>query len=273
MKLPLETRNIKPHKDAEKLGNTYRADGLQDGVHTGGVYRWQSEIWKPLDGRPYMNADFVCPTLEAEFLEAMQDLASFPKNWRVEIANGRKWLVRPEVMVLSEKDCQHLSRDVVLQIEQDVMECNRRGWEVNDAFQVAFDRNTYQYFILDCSSAQKMSGKGAYAANEFDRIMRFFKLCGLDSLVELRQNARHLLSPLEFCDKHPEAMNGDYKHVYASFNRPFSLMWASLGQDCILEHQKRDGNRVPHTWIVTQEPLPDDKVFAYELTWAYSKLR
>ena len=271
MKLPLETRNIKPHKDAEKLGNGYRADGLPDGVHTGGVYRLNDEIWKPLDGRPYMNADFVCPTLEAEFLEAMSDLPSFPKNWRVEIANGRKWLVRKEAIVLDEKDYRDLAKDIILQIEQDVMECNRRGWEVNDAFQIAFDKESYQYFILDCSSAQRMTGSCAYAANEFDRIMRFFRLCGYESLVKLRQNARSLLSPLEFGEKHPEARDGNYKHVYASFNRPFSLMWARLDQDVILEHQRRSDG-VPHTWVVTQERLPESKMYDYELTWAYSRL-
>lgn len=271
MKLPLETRSIKPHKNAEKLKNGYRVDGLPDGVHTGGVYRWQGEIWKPLDGKPYANADFVCATLEAKFLVEMQDLPSFPKNWRGEISNGRKWLVRKEAIILDEKDYRNLDKDVILQIEQDVIEANLRGWEINDAFQIAFDKDLYIYFILDCSSAHKMSGTGAYAANEFDRIMRFFKLCGYESLAKLRQNARHLLSPLEFCEKHPEAWDGDYKHVYASFNRPLSLIWARFDCDVITEHQNRDAG-VPFTWIVTQEPLPESKLYDYELTWAYSRI-
>ena len=270
--LPLSTRNIKPHKDADKLGNGYRADGLPDGIHTGGVYRYNGEIWKPLDGRPYANADFVCPTLEDKFLEVVADLQTFPKNWRVENANGRRWLVRPECIVLTEKDLHNLDKDILLQIEQDVMEANRRGWEVNDAFQIAFDKTTYLYFILDCSSAQQMTGQGAYAADEFDRIIRFFKLCGYDQLAQLRQNAKHLLSGFEFLDKHPEAWENSYPHVYASFNRPFSLMWARLGQECILEHQQRS-DAVPHTWIVTKEPIPNEKLYDYELTWGYSRIR
>jgi len=269
--LPLSTRDIQPHQDAVKLEASVRVDGLPDGVHTGGVWEWQGEIWKPLDGRPYMNADFVCPTREAEFLEAMADLPSFPKNWRVEEANGRRWLVRPKMIVLDARQYMHLDKRFVLQVEQDVMEVNRRGWEVNDALLLAFDKDTYSYMILDCSSAHEWKGKGAFAANEFDRIMRLFKLCGLDHVAQLRQNGRHLLSPLEFDYNHREAQAGDFRHVYGSFSRPFSLTWASLDQACILEHQKRSDS-VPHTWIVTEEPLPEDKLYSYELTWAFSRL-
>jgi len=270
--LPLSTRDIPPHQDAVKLESSVRPDGLPDGVHTGGVWEWQGEIWKPLDGRPYMNADCVVPTREAEFLEAMADLPSFPKNWRVQEANGRRWLVRPPVIVLEPKHYVHLDKGIVLRVEQDIMEANRRGWEINDALLLAFDKSTYTYFILDCSSAQEMKGKGAFAANEFDRIMKLFKLCNLEPLAKLRQNARHLLSPLEFEYKHPEAADLNLRHVYASFSRPMSSSWARFDQPVIFEHQKRDEG-VPHTWIVTEEPLPEDKLYDYELTWAFSRLR
>ena len=272
MNLPLSIRDVKPHYAAEKLPNGYRADGLPDGVHTGGVYRYNGEIWKPLDGRPYMNADFCYPTLEAEFLDEMSDLASFPRNWRVEDANGRKWLVRPEVYVLGEKELRNLDKEVVLQIEADVREANRRGWEVNDAFQIAFDEAVCRYFILDCSSAQRMNGQGAYAADEFDRIIRFFKLCGYDALAKFRQNARHITSSIEFLEAHPETIDSDALYVYASFSRPLSLMWARLGDDAILEHQMRDGAIVPHTWVITKKPLSPDILYQHELTWGYSRV-
>lgn len=272
MQLPLETRKIRPHPSAQKLGATYRADGLPDGVHTGGVWRYRGEIWKPLDGRPYANADFVCPTLEDVALDELDDLYSFPHNWRVEDRNGRRWLVRKEALVLSESDYCALDKRIVLQIEHDIREANQRGWEINDAFQIAYDWDLARHFVLDLSSAHKMTAKtGAYAADEFDRINRFFKLCGLDSLAALRKNARHLLSPLEFEYKHPEAQDGDYRHVYASLDQAFCLTGADLRQDCILEHQKRaDG--VPYTWIVTEQPLSHSAIERLGLTWAYSRL-
>jgi len=53
----------------------------------------------------------------------------------------------------------------------------------------------------------------------------------------------------------------------------FVLNKARLGQDCILERtEKRIGGEIPFTWIVTQELLPESKLYDYELTWAYSKL-
>ncbi len=49
--LPLPIRAIGPHPDAVRLRGT-RADGLPDGVHTGVVWLWDQEVYKPDDRRP-----------------------------------------------------------------------------------------------------------------------------------------------------------------------------------------------------------------------------
>jgi hypothetical protein len=63
--LPLSIRDVAPGPDFTRLTGT-RPDGLPDGVHTGGA--WLSpdgrEVWKPLDARPYANADGHIPASE-----------------------------------------------------------------------------------------------------------------------------------------------------------------------------------------------------------------
>jgi len=83
--LPIEIRNVPPGPGFTRLDGKTNGD-LPEGVHTGGV--WVSpdgaEYWKPLDGRPWVNADYHVPTREAECLEMMAREPAFPRNWRVE---------------------------------------------------------------------------------------------------------------------------------------------------------------------------------------------
>ena len=68
----------------------------------------------------------------------------------------------------------------------------------------------------------------------------------------------------------PEAVDGEWVHVYASRNRPISPTWASVPQ----AHYVHDdwGKTGVHTWVVTPEPVSDKKIFDYELTWAHGPL-
>ena len=90
---PLSIRDVSPSPGAVRLTGT-RQDGLPDGMHTGGAWLCGEEVWKSLDGRPYANAECHYSTLEADVLEEMADKPLFPRNWRIEEANGRRFLVR-----------------------------------------------------------------------------------------------------------------------------------------------------------------------------------
>lgn len=98
MKLPISIRERKPFQNA-LLISAARYDGLPEGTHTGGAYVYEDKVYKPLDARPFMNAKYHLPTLEAEMLEQLSDLHSFPKNWTVETHNERRWLVRKKAFV------------------------------------------------------------------------------------------------------------------------------------------------------------------------------
>jgi hypothetical protein len=259
---PLSIRDVAPCEGAERLTGT-RPDGLPDGVHTGGAWLVGGLVYKPLDGRPYMNAECHIATQEAECLEAMAGRDLFPRNWWIEERNGRRFLVRRKAYILEPGD---MDKDMLLRVERAVRGMNAAGWEMGDAISIGLDPKTYEYFIVDLSSAHRMTGKGAWAANDWTHIRRLFEAAGADWLLLFRQNARNVTHSAEWTLEHY-----GYEHVYASFPRPISLMWASLG-DVLLVHTERAnwGKAIPHTWVVSREPLDEDMLRRYELTWGWS---
>jgi len=81
-----------------------------EAIHTGGYLSLDGmEVWKPLDAKPYANADYRVETREADVLHLMAGQPGFPRNWRVEESNQRRWLVRPVCKVVG----QTFSRDDV----------------------------------------------------------------------------------------------------------------------------------------------------------------
>ena len=168
--LPIEIRDVAPGSGFTRLDGKTN-DGLPDGVHTGGV--WVSpdgaEYWKPLDGRPWANADYHVSTREAECLDVMAGEPAFPRNWRVEEAgmvtvddatHTRCWLVRGKAWVVPDDwpACRQtgpadaLRLEHVLEVERGLRLLNARGWTVGDSLKVAFDREG-RPFILDLSCA------------------------------------------------------------------------------------------------------------------------
>ena len=274
-KLPLSIRDVKPFPEAVRLTGK-RSDGIPDGVHTGGAYLLDDEVWKPLDGRPFQNADYHLPTLEAQALELMADEVCFPRNWHVESRNGREWLVRRRAHLLNPKD---LSDRDIFHTEQGVRLMNKRGWEIGDDLSLAYDGETYQLFIVDLSCAHPQEGKHAYAADEYRRVLKLFRAAGYDFLASTRERAIHLLGdPLHF-EVRTEQPVDDFRFVYGSFNRPISRGWATLPDDAVFIDSNRwfddigieffrDG--VPHTWVVTREKLNTDIAFRYELQMCWS---
>lgn len=269
--LPLSIRDVSPSPDAIRLTGT-RPDGLPDGVHTGGAWLVGDLVYKPLDGRPYANCPGHVPTQEVECLEAMAGQPGFPRNWHVEEINGRRFLVRPKCLTIPDDiPYSHLNTNRLLQVEQMVRGLNKAGWELNDPISLAIAPHDYDPFILDLSAAfyRGPGDKGCYSADDEWRVLKFFEDCKADLLIKLRNNARHAVNEYEWLIEYP-----DYRHVYGSFNRPMSDWWATIET----EHayiQNPDPNwtdAVPHTWVVTKTPLPQDVIDKYELRWGWSPI-
>lgn len=274
--LPISIRDVPPHPKAKRLNGT-RPDGLPDGVHTGGAWLWEDRVYKPLDARPYVNADCHVRTNEVEFLEEMSDVDLFPKNWILEEHNGRQFLVRDEAITpKTEHDYhQYVSVELAFKVEQAIREANRRHWELGDAISLAYAKG--EWFILDCSNAFRRSENlpSHFRANEEYRILKFFRLCGYDVLAERRDRGHHAVSSLEFLQKKEDLSKADvaFQYVYGSYSRPFSLVWARLPNDVavmILSQERND--QIPYSWIITNKPLQKSILDRYELTWCWSPI-
>lgn len=265
-KYPISIRDVSPGDGAVRLTGA-RPDGFQDGVHTGGAWLLGGEVFKPLDGRPYANAEFHIPTQELEVLELMKGRPGFPANWCVEDRNGRKFLVRIKAFVLF-RDTDHIQFKDVLLIEQAVRDLNARYWEVNDALSVAFDGRTDEPFILDLSAAQHIKNSAEWlCADDWGHIERWFERLGLTAVVSFRQNARHVISVHHFDDDWPGRA---WRHVYASKSRPINFLWASIPDAFYV-----DGDYVKTgvwTWVIVPDPLDAETVYRYELTWGWSPI-
>jgi len=270
--LPITIRDISPGPDAQRLTGTHGQNGLPSGFHTGGAWLLDGEVWKPLDGRPWANSENHYPTQEAECLEAMAGELLFPRNWRVEERNGRRFVVRKKAHLIPEDvDYRHLTNEQILLVEQGIRNLNQHRWEIGDSIALAIDPDSYELFLYDLSTAHKMNGVGCYAANEEWRILQFFEVAGATLIKLLREKGRDCNGRLIEMMTHRHA---GYIHTYASFNRPISGIWASI-PDARYIHEDRANwaEAVPHTWVLTQETLDEDVLSRYELRWAYSPLR
>lgn len=271
-KLDLSIRDISPFPDAVRLTGK-SPNGLPSGVHTGGAWLVGDEVWKPLDGRPYANCENHYSTREDEVLDLMAGKPLFPRNWCVEERNGRRFLVRKKAYIIPDdfdyKDV-FTTLDKALIVETGVRELNRNKWEIGDDIALAIDPDTYELFIYDLSTAHPQSGKGCYQADEEWRIDNFFELCGFERLRKLRHKARHIVSDLGFIIKHDR----EHCHVYASFNRPISSIWADIpGEPVFVHNDWADwAESIPHTWVIVKEPLGNEVLKRYELVWGWSPI-
>lgn len=275
--LPVSMRENKPRIHTIRI-NRNRPDGLPDGVHCGVWLNLDDKtVWKCLYGRPFINSDVIVRTQEDKFLNEFADLPYFPRNWKVEQANHLWWLVRHEAYYFDAEDYKDIDDGTILEIEQTIYKVNSRGWSIGDYITLLIDQNDYHIFIADLSTACQDT-----QADDWDYIEKFFKLCKRERFVTLRNNARTILHDLHYntllFNKDGYALNDEqlkkvreFKHVYASFNRPISSIWASLGK-VIYKHEAFANweNMIPWTWIITDEPLSDEKINNYELRWGWS---
>jgi hypothetical protein len=260
--LPLTIRDTAPGPDYVRLTGA-RADGLPDGIHTGGAWLAPDgqTVWKPLDGRPHANTDHHWPTRESECLLAAQGLPFFPSNWRIEEANGRRFLVRPRASILTPQDAGNLmERDQVEELIISLRLLNGRGWAVNDFITLGIDPDD-QWFIVDLSAAWE-AGDGA---DDDWRLMQYLEMAGHTRRVKLYHDARHVLCQTCWLLK-PETRG--YRHVYASRHRPMDAMWARL--EGVLYQDADYALTGVQTWAISQTPLVPDLLKRYELEWAWS---
>jgi hypothetical protein len=281
--LPLAIRDVAPGPGFTRL-EAIRADGWPDGVHTGGP--WLSpdskEVWKPLDGRPYVNAACHYPTRELEALCVMANQPGFPVNWRLAFAGSvtaagrtytRRWLVRPRCQIVEPIESihtpPHVTLEDVLQIERGVRLFNARGWEVGDRLVAGIDPQL-RPFVVDLSAACQVGG--GFHADDENRALAWMKDVGYRRLALLRQKGRHLVSGFDFARRR----GAQYWHgsVYAS---PHRLDADSAGIPGAVYIQKEDYPEGAAafdypTWVVAPEPLEGYQIEQHHLTWAWSPI-
>lgn len=272
---------------------------LPEAVHTGGLWVKNGEVWKPLDGRPFANAEGHIPTLEAECLEAMAGQPGFPRNWRVKvrpvtvdgITHDRRWLVRKMAFVFGAGDVPlgYVQPEDVLLAEQGVRALNRAGWELHDQIIIGRDGETYETFIVDLSNVAPLPAAWRHDDNEA-YIIRMFEDYGFEQFAKLRRAGSHILHELVY-DQDPrsehirktlcnnDAFDWRWRNwsVYASLYRPMSSLWASIpGAEYVpgdwFPVELWNNRRCP-TWVLVPEPLTNEMVHRYELTWAWSAIQ
>ena len=114
-------------------------------------------------------------------------------------------------------------------------------------------------------------GQGRNAVQDTERIERFFELTGNTWLLKLRNNARAAWRALELV---PEVLPGEIgKHIYGSMYRPMDSMWAHIpGAQFVQTGRANLSEAMPHTWVVTKEPLPKSTIDRFELSWGWSPI-
>jgi hypothetical protein len=279
-KLPIEIRDVPPGSDFTRLAPG-EIHGLPDGVHTGGA--WLSpdgkEVWKPLDGRPSQGADFHLPTMEAECLEAMAGNPAFPRNWRMEEAGEltvdgtiytRRWLVRDKaILVPDDFPAYKMDLDDVYEIERGMRAADRAKWSIGDHLSVAYDRQG-RVFILDLSCAHGVESTNPLLDNE-PRFRKWARAMGFERLVALREYADAVTSDLSIIDEHGEQYW--YAHVYASRCRPISGLWADIEDAVYVQPAGEVFDQTGvWTWVIVPEPLSEEVMRRYELTWGWSPI-
>lgn len=270
---PRAIRGLPPHDDDFQKIIAFNGK-LLEGAHTGGVWYLPSEneVWKPLDGGNAHDGPHY-PTLEAECLEEMAGEVGFPRNWIVQSSpvevDGeiyeRNWIVRKKALVWGQDKRLRGDGGLAYFVENAVRALNSRGWEVGDSISLAFDLDLYEWFILDLSCARRTYATASAWDDEW-RVEAWWKENGYTRLLNLRQAGRHQVSGLEAIDN---GVPRGWRVVYASRNRPVSFTWASRLRDrAVLLPGDYSKDRV-HTWIVTEAPLDDKTVRAYELDLAW----
>lgn len=182
----------------------------------------------------------------------------FPRNWRVEESNGRRWLVRPFCEVVGQTYANALPIKMALEVEQGVRLLNYKQWKINDPIVVAIDPTRHQPFILDLSNASQVEPQARknFAANDMSYLLKWFRAIGLVELAELRESGQSILKKTVWMSQFQEFRHG-YRFNDKTTDLPgFGVNWEY--------HQQ--------SWLLTSFALPAEVATKHNLTWAWSPL-
>lgn len=252
---PLALRDVPPGPGYVRLPLPPR-----EGLHTGGPWfhpQAPNLIWKPLDARPFANAEVLVATREDEILALLAGMPGFPPNWARAVHNGRRWLVRRRAVVM-EPDVP-ATRAEALAIEQGLRALSAAGWCLNDHLTVARDPDGAP-FVLDLSNAAPESI--ARFRDDWRAWCRWAREVGHADLADLRE-AAHDLACLIGWALHPE--RHDLSHVYACT----SIELADGVAGALLEPSEHPGIAA---WLLTPEPLDQATCQRFGLVWGWSPI-
>jgi hypothetical protein len=268
--LPLELGEVAPGMGFTRMPmpNYW---GLQEGVHSGGPFLDPvgKEVWKPLDVLPTPNAQFRVYTHEVEVLTLMEGVVGFPRNWRVEEANGRRFLVRKLAYPIPEVyEASMLTPEKVLAVEAAQRAINAKGWEIGDlVLRIAIDADTYEPFVLDLSAASFV-GKAVWpGADEHLKFEAWAEsIAGRGDLVQFRRHARSVVSSAQWAIAHGRT----HRWVYGSRYRPVESSWANIPGALFLDGNKAETDVC--TWVVVSSRLPDEVVNGFQLEYGWAPI-
>ncbi|MBN1934605.1 MAG: hypothetical protein JW934_08060 [Anaerolineae bacterium] len=276
---PLAIRDMPPALEFVRMGH----ENPREGFHTGGPFMSSDgkEVWKPLDGRLFANADSHIPTRELDALALMANQPGFPANWRVEQTQHeiegktytRRWLVRPNCIIAQPIESVHqvpiLTLDQVLEVERGMREFNRRGWEINDPIVAGLDWGN-KPFIVDLSAAAPIAP--CWKPDENWRVRQWMQEVGFSRLALLRHLAEEMVSDVVF------AQVWGYRfwcgHVYVidddqKWDKPDDV----LRMRCSAEEAEKLAFLKGKDWVMTPDPLPQAVQDKNRTTWAWSPMR
>lgn len=242
-----------------------------EGLHTGGPWfdpALPDLIWKPLDARPFVNADVLVPTREAEILGLLAGRPGFPRNWTSAVINGRGWIIRRRAEVLGPDTPP--TRAEALEIEQALRALNAAGWCLNDHVTVARDAETGQVFVLDLSAAAPQPV--AHFRDDWRAWCRWVRAVGHGNLAELREAAYNVADAMSLL-RHPERRG--FPHVYASASTSLpDLLMAALLVGCSMLGDALDISAPAGViaWILTADALDATTCERLGLMWGWSPI-
>jgi hypothetical protein len=208
---PIEIRDVAPGPGAVRMTGKTVIGGL-DGLHTGGAWLYQNKVWKPLDGRPYQNAQFHIETDEEACLKALQGKPLFPKNWEIAEANGRRFTVRDKVQTFPGGGLT-LNASQVQEIEKGIREMNRSGWAVNDNLVIGRD-GSGRLFIVDLSNASHSTQTGIHKPDDGFFLDELMKQAGFGEIVKLKKLAQEMRGLMIF--NKAFSKYSSYRWIYSS---------------------------------------------------------
>lgn len=268
-RLPLSLGDVAPGEEFTRM-----LLPAGEGLHTGGPFLApDGYVWKPLDACPYPGATYRVATQEDVVLELMAGTPGFPRNWRVQEANGRRFLVRKRAAVIPETfAASQVRQEQVLHIEQALRALNGKYWTIGDWLEVAIDPDTSEPFVLDLSAVHRM---GSPTASSFDKaddwwMFKYWAKEVVDhaNLVKLRTDARQVVHHIGWV----RAYGRRHWWVYGSPSCSMNERWPGPVIPEAIYVEADEHATGMQSWVVVPTELDHALVSRYDLTWGWAPI-